>query len=112
LLHLFHDFISLVFQNLCFDYFAGSFKIIHVLHSCLAPFFLGVFHALNRIAHFFLSSHRPACHSQEKELFLANRFNLFPCKNGLYPLLDEQSRIIFFLLLSLIFNEAHTDLCA
>jgi hypothetical protein len=112
LLHLLHDFITLVFQNLCFDNFPGCFKIIHVLHSCLAPFFLGVFHSLDGIAHFFLDSHWPASHPQEKELFLANCFNLFPSKYALYPLLDEQVSSIFFLLGSLFFNQALTDLFA
>ena len=78
LLHLLHDFIALIFQDLGFNNFAGNFKIVHELHASLTPFLLSILHSLNGIAHLLLNSHGPAGHAQEEKLFLADAFDLLP----------------------------------
>jgi hypothetical protein len=110
LFHLFHDFISLIFQDFCLDDFTSCFEIIHVLHAGLSPLVLSILHSFNGITHFFLRCHRPTSHSKEEELFLTDGLNLFSCKDTFNTLLNKKSCSIFFLFRSLLLNNALTNL--
>jgi hypothetical protein len=75
----------------------------------LSAVFLDGFHLLNRIAHFFLHSLWPPCHSQEKHFFLPKDFNLLTSEYRLDPFLDEKSSTVLLLLSSLLLDNAIFD---
>jgi hypothetical protein len=110
LLHLFHNLVALITDEILLDDVSSCLEVIHEFHASLPALLLGLSHALERVSNLLLDGHGTSCHAQEVEFLLSELLNSLARQNTLDTFLYEQSSSILFLFSSLFFYQALTDL--
>ena len=63
LLHLLHDLVTFVTDQILFDDFSGGLKVVHELHASLSSLFLSLSHALEWVTDLLLHGHGTTSHT-------------------------------------------------